>query len=144
MKKSNVMNNNSVVPSSKRKPYVREITPNWWRKLGFYRFYMLRESTAVPAVWFSLILIFSLLSLKGGTESWAGFVGFLQNPVVFIINIIALAAALLHTKTWFDLAPKASIIIVKNQKMAPDPIIKAFWIITVIATLVIMAVAFYY
>ncbi len=27
-----------------------------------------------------------------------GFVGFLQNPVVVILNLITLAAALLHTK----------------------------------------------
>lgn len=45
-----------------------------------------------------------------------GFVAFLQNPVVVILNIIATAAALLHTKTWFELAPKAANIIVKDEK----------------------------
>ena len=34
----------------------------------------------------------------------------LQNPVIVIINLITLAAALLHTKTWFELAPKAANI----------------------------------
>ncbi len=34
-----------------------------------------------------------------------------------IINLITLAAALLHTKTWFELAPKAANIIVKDEKM---------------------------
>ncbi|VEA43292.1 fumarate reductase complex subunit C; membrane anchor polypeptide [Salmonella enterica subsp. enterica] len=59
---------------------------------------MLREGTAVPAVWFSIELIFGLFALKHGAESWMGFVGFLQNPVVVILNLITLAAALLHTK----------------------------------------------
>jgi ssRNA-specific RNase YbeY (16S rRNA maturation enzyme) len=27
--------------TTKRKPYVREMTPTWWNKLGFYRCYML-------------------------------------------------------------------------------------------------------
>ncbi|STF68512.1 fumarate reductase subunit C [Escherichia coli] len=45
------------------------------------------------------------------------FVDFLQNPVIVIINLITLAAALLHTKTWFELAPKAANIIVKDEKM---------------------------
>ena len=35
--------------TTKRKPYVRPMTSTWWKKLPFYRFYMLREGTAVPA-----------------------------------------------------------------------------------------------
>ncbi|MGC6388176.1 fumarate reductase subunit FrdC [Ewingella sp. S1.OA.A_B6] len=129
---------------SKRNAYVREMKSNWWQKSGFYRFYMLREGTAVPAVWFSLLLLAGLFSLKHGAESWVGFVGFLQNPIVMAINLVALLAAILHTKTWFELAPKASIIIVKGQKMGPEPVIGAFWVITVIATLAILAIALFY
>ncbi|HBL6746604.1 TPA: BlaEC family class C beta-lactamase [Escherichia coli] len=120
--------------TTKRKPYVRPMTSTWWKKLPFYRFYMLREGTAVPAVWFSIELIFGLFALKNGPEAWAGFVDFLQNPVIVIINLITLAAALLHTKTWFELAPKAANIIVKDEKMGPDPMFK-----TTLCTLLITA-----
>ena len=44
--------------TTKRKPYVRPMTSTWWKKLPFYRFYMLREGTAVPAVWFSIDFLF--------------------------------------------------------------------------------------
>ncbi|EPT7312582.1 fumarate reductase subunit FrdC [Shigella flexneri] len=130
--------------TTKRKPYVRPMTPTWWKKLPFYRFYMLREGTAVPAVWFSIELIFALFALKNGPEAWAGFVDFLQNPVIVIINLITLTAALLHTKTWFELAPKAANIIVKDEKMGPEPIIKSLWAVTVVATIVILFVALYW
>ncbi|EPK4325836.1 fumarate reductase subunit FrdC [Citrobacter freundii] len=130
--------------TTKRKAYVRPITSTWWKKLPFYRFYMLREGTAVPAVWFSIELIIGLFALKHGAESWMGFVAFLQNPVVVILNIIALAAALLHTKTWFELAPKAANIIVKDEKMGPEPIIKGLWAVTVVATVVILFVALFW
>ncbi|WP_193108380.1 fumarate reductase subunit FrdC [Escherichia coli] len=130
--------------TTKRKPYVRPMTSTWWKQLPFYRFYMLREGTAVPAVWFSIELIFGLFALKNGPESWAGFVDFLQNPVIVIINLITLAAALLHTKTWFELAPKAANIIVKDEKMGPEPIIKSLWAVTVVATIVILFVALYW
>ena len=130
--------------TTKRKPYVRPMTSTWWKKLPIYRFYMLREGTAVPAVWFSIELIFGLFALKNGPESWAGFVDFLQNPVIVIINLITLAAALLHTKTWFELAPKAANIIVKDEKMGPEPIIKSLWAVTVVATIVILFVALYW
>jgi len=130
--------------TSKRKPYVREMKANWWQKSGFYRFYMLREGTSVPAVWFSVLLLAGIYSLKHGAESWASYVVFLQNPLVLVINLIALLAALLHTKTWFELAPKASIIIVKEQKMGPQPIIAAFWAVTVVATLAILVFALFF
>ncbi|MDC9582301.1 fumarate reductase subunit FrdC [Xenorhabdus sp. PR6a] len=130
--------------TTKRKPYVRGMEANWWRKLGFYRFYMLREGTAIPTVWFSVLVLYGLFALKGGPESWTGFVSFLQNPLVLLINIITLLAALLHTKTWFELAPKALNIIVRNEKLSPGPIIKLLWVITLIATAVILGVALFF
>ena len=60
------------------------------------------------------------------------------------VNLITLAAALLHTKTWFELAPKAANIIVKDEKMGPEPIIKSLWAVTVVATIVILFVALYW
>ncbi|WP_340611699.1 fumarate reductase subunit FrdC [Xenorhabdus bharatensis] len=127
--------------TTKRKPYTRGMEPTWWQKLGFYRFYMLREGTSVPTVWFSILVLYGLFALKAGPESWGGFVSFLQNPLVLLINIITLLAALLHTTTWFELAPKALNIIVKNEKMAPGPIIKLLWAFTIIATAVILGIA---
>ncbi|WJM86876.1 fumarate reductase subunit FrdC [Dickeya chrysanthemi] len=126
---------------TKRKAYVRGMTPTWWQKLGFYRFYMLREGTAVPAVWFSIVLLHGVFSLKAGPEGWSQFIGFLQNPLVLLLNIVALLAAVLHTKTWFDLAPKATIIIVKEEKMGPEPVVKALWAATVVITLAVLAIA---
>ncbi|MCD1127742.1 fumarate reductase subunit FrdC [Jinshanibacter sp. LJY008] len=125
---------------TKRKPYVREVKADWWKRLGFYKFYMFRESTAVPAVWFSLVLIFGVFALRS-PESWYGFVGFLANPVVMVINIITLIMALVHTKTWFDLAPKAANIVVGQEKLSAKPIVMFFWGVTIVASLIILAVA---
>ena len=50
--------------TTKRKPYVRPMTSTWWKKLPFYRFYMVREGTAVPTVWFSIVLIYGLFALS--------------------------------------------------------------------------------
>ena len=58
--------------TTKRKAYVRPMTSTWWKKLPFYRFYMLREGTAVPAVWFSIELIIGLLhSSMVQSPGWA-------------------------------------------------------------------------
>jgi len=55
-----------------------------------------------------------------------------------------LAAALLHTKTWFELAPKAANIIVKNEKLGPEPIIKGLWAVTAVVTVVVLGVALFW
>jgi fumarate reductase subunit C len=125
---------------TKRKPYVRGMKANWWKNLGFYQFYMFRESTAIPAVWFSIVLIIGVFALRS-PESWAGFVGFLHNPVVMILNIITLVMAVVHTKTWFDLAPKAANIVVNNEKMGPKPMVTGLWVVTAVVSLIILAVA---
>lgn len=74
----------------------------------------------------------------------ASFVGFLQNPIIVILNLIVLAAALLHTKTWFELAPKAANIIIKDEKMGPEPVIKGLWGVTILVTVVILFVALFW
>ncbi len=101
----------------------------------------MRESTSVLQVWFSILVLYGVFALKSGPESWAGFVGFLSNPIILIINIITLAATLLHTTTWFNLAPKAVSIIVKDKKMSDEPIVKGFWALTIVVTAAILAIA---
>lgn len=88
--------------TSKRKKYVREITPTWWKSWDFYKFYMLREATALPTVWFCLVLLKGVFALGSNTFE-TGFVEFLQNPVVVILNLISLAALLLHAFTLFNM-----------------------------------------
>ncbi|MDN8542164.1 fumarate reductase subunit FrdC [Erwinia sp. BC051422] len=125
--------------SSKRNAYHRPVTADWWRKTGFYRFYMLREGTALPALLFSVELIFGLYALKHGAESWAAFVNFLQHPMLLLLNLIALAAALLHSKTWFELAPKASIIVIGDKKLSSGPIVKSLWLAMALISLAMLA-----
>lgn len=123
---------------TKRKPYYRPMETGWWMKSGFYRFYMLREGTAIPALWFSLEMIAGLFALRHGAESWASFIAFLQHPVVLLLNLITLAAALLHSKTWFELAPKASVIVVGDKKLSPRPVIIGLWSVTIVITLAVL------
>ncbi|WP_413739260.1 fumarate reductase subunit FrdC [Sodalis sp. RH21] len=127
--------------TTKRKPYIRDMPSNWWQKLGFYRFYMLREGTAIPAVWFSIELIYGLFALKSGEPGWLAFVAFLQNPVVLALNFLTLLAAVLHTATWFVLAPKATVVIYNNAKVGPLPFIVSLWIVTAVVTVAILTVA---
>lgn len=115
--------------ASKRKKYVREITPTWWKRLDFYKFYVLRESTAVPTIWFCLVLFYGLACLGNGTFE-SSFVHFLQNPLVVILNIITLGAVLLNSFTFFGMAPQMVNIIIKNERIDVKLVSRIFWGIT--------------
>ena len=117
--------------ASKRKPYIRQMTSMWWKDHPYYRFYMIREGTSVFAIWVSLLLLC-------GMACPDGIIRVLSNPLVIFINMIALAAALLHTKTWFELAPKAVNLTEKQSGM----LLKGLWGITLIASAIVLLVAF--
>lgn len=123
-----------MTTETKRKKYVREITPTWWKKLDFYKFYVLRESTSVPTVWFCLVLLYGVISLGKGTFA-TDFVGFLQNPVVVILNIITLGAVLLNSFTFFNMAPQMMNLIVKNERINTTLVSRVFWGITAFVSL---------
>ena len=69
---------------------------------------------------------------------------FLQQAPFGNTTYLGLAAALLHTKTWFELAPKAANVIIKGEKMGPEPVIKGLWVVTAVVTVVILFVALFW
>lgn len=123
--------------ATKRKPYIKEVSPTWWTKTPFYRFYMLREATAIPAIWISLLLLYGLGTLSRGFESFSHFLGVLANPFVMFVNIVSLLLVLLHTKTWFELAPKALPL----RKGQERPLIFALWGVTLLVSLALIVMA---
>lgn len=103
--------------STKRKPYITEIPATWWQKNPYYFWYFLREMTSLFTIWFSLVLVYGFFCAFGTAEgsSWQTFLHFLRNPVVIILNVISLLAALLHTRTWLLSLPQVSPVKVKGN-----------------------------
>lgn len=110
-----------------RKPYIAKQPDNWYMQSRFYRLYMLRELTSVPVALAALNLFCAIAALAGSPESWAGWIAAQKNPVLIIINLLAIAAALFNTKTWFEAVPKA-MPIQKGEKFVPEALlIRASW-----------------
>lgn len=127
--------------TSKRKKYVREVKPTWWKKLDFYKLYIAREATALPTLWFCLILFYGVVCLGNGSFK-ADFIPFLQNPIVVILNIITLAAMLLNTVTYYFMTPKVLNIIVKNERINPNIITLGLWAATTVASVLILVLMY--
>lgn len=112
---------------SNRKPYVRPMNATWWNKSSYYRMYMLREATVLPLIFFSLFLLIGLGTLAKGPESWQSWLTFMTNPVVIIINIIALLGSLFHAQTFFSMMPQVIPIRLKGKLIDKKTIVLAQW-----------------
>ena len=140
-----------------RKPYnppVKKLT--WWLENPFYIFYMVREGTAVLALFAVLEILFGIFMLAlceltpnqslTGVAPYVWYLqNFLGNPVIIALNVIILVSQLFHAVTWFALMPKAvRVFMNKNStELLPEYVTKlALYAALVGATVVIIAVAF--
>ncbi|OFQ19807.1 MULTISPECIES: fumarate reductase subunit FrdC [Haemophilus] len=133
------------VTVSKRKKYVRPMTATWWKKLDFYKAYMVREATSIFAVWFCIVLLYGVLCLASNPEPGLGivdFIGFLRNPIVVFLNIITLIATLYHTATYFVMTPKVMNIIVKNERLPHHVLRNALWAVTAVISVIALILVY--
>jgi len=121
---------------SNRKPYVRKVTRTWWKSNPFYRFYMVREGTVLPLIFFTLCLTFGLGTLVKGPEAWESWLSFMTNPVVIVINILALLGSLFHAHTFFGMMPQVVPIRIKGKLLDKRVIVGAQWIVVVAITVI--------
>ena len=90
-----------------RKPYVREMTSEWVFRHPRYLRYMAREFSCLFIGGFTFVVIWGFKSLSEGPLAWQVFLDCLKHPVSVVFQFIALAFALYHSITWFNLTPKA-------------------------------------
>ncbi len=140
-----------------RKPYnppVKKMT--WWLENSFYTKYMIREGTAVLALFAVLEIVFGIFMLAlcdigpiptlSGIAPYAWYLqSFLGNPIIIALNVIVLVSQLYHAVTWFALMPAAVRVFMNKNSTELLP----RWIVTASlyaalagATVVILGVAF--
>jgi len=91
-----------------RRPFVRPAsTTTWWLAQPRYIRYMAREVSCILIGAYTGVVVVGLLRLSEGAAAWAGFLELLQTPLSIAFHLLALAFALYHTTTWFNVTPKA-------------------------------------
>jgi fumarate reductase subunit C len=102
--------------SQTTKPTYVPFHPRWYRKrtsvywwLGQWRYmvFILREVSSVFVALFVVVTLCQLYALKRGPEAYARFTQWQQKPGAVVLAAVSLAFLLLHTITWFNLAPRA-------------------------------------
>ena len=115
-----------------RKPYVRAETWRWIFRHPRYLRYMTREFSCLFIGGWTLMMVWGLKQLAEGPAAWAAFLEFLKSPLSIGFHVVALAFAVYHSITWFNLTPKALPLQV-GEEFLPDWIISgahfAAWIV---------------
>ncbi|PLW84296.1 fumarate reductase subunit C [Kineobactrum sediminis] len=102
-----------------RKPYVQRQRADWWLRNPAYRRYMLREATALPLLFYTLLLMSGLYQFTRGEAAFLGWLELLRNPWLLALHGVALAAALFHAVTWIALVPKILVIDTDRLRVSP-------------------------
>ncbi|MED5813562.1 fumarate reductase subunit C [Mycolicibacterium sp. 050232] len=110
--------------------YRQPVPLLWWVKRRSYLRYMLREASCKAVAWAVVYLGLLIWALGSGQYEW--FQHFSRHPLVIVLNLVALALLLLHTVTWFSLAPRAMVVHLQGRRVPADAVLAghyAAWLV---------------
>ncbi len=99
------------------KTYSRPTEFTWWLTNRTYFFFVVRELTSVFITGYVVILLVFLRRLAAGAEAYGAYLRLLGSPGMLLFHLVALAAALYHSITWFRLAPMAVTLRVRGRRV---------------------------
>jgi fumarate reductase subunit C len=109
-------------------PEYTEFHPRWYRKrvstwwwLGSWRYlkFIAREISSVAVAWAVAVIIVQIYAVSAGQVAYQHFTDLMSHPLAIAVNLIAFAFLLVHTITWFNLAPKATPVRMAGRRV-PD------------------------
>ena len=121
-----------------RKPYVREMSSEWIFRHPRYLRYMTREFSCLFIGAWTLMLVCAFARLSEGPAAWAAFLEGLKSPLVVAFHVVALAFALYHSVTWFNLTPKALPLQVGEEFVPGAAIAGAHYVVWALLSLAIL------
>ena len=119
------------------KPYVRPMPATWWLQRRPYLIFMLRELTSVFIAAYLILFLVMIHRLYQGQAAYESFLASLKSPWAILFHVVALAFALFHTITWFNLTPKALAIRIGEERLPPAAIIAPNYLAWVVMSAII-------
>ena len=107
------------------KAYHRPTEFNWWLTNRAYFLFVVRELTSVLIAGYMVFLLVLLRRVAAGPEAYAAYLRFLGSPGMLLFHLVALAAALYHSITWFRLAPMAVTLRVRGRRVPGATVVAA-------------------
>lgn len=121
--------------------YRREMKRTWWTKTPFYRWYMLREATAIFTLLYSINLIFGLCALADSKAKFLSWAEVQSHPLMVIFAIVSFLMVGYHTVTWFAATPKVMPLQIGAKKVPAKQIILGHWAAAVVLAIIVLVLA---
>jgi fumarate reductase subunit C len=109
----------------------------WWLRRGAYVFFMAREFTSVFVAAYLALFLVMIHRLSQGQAAYESFLESLKSPLAILFHIVALAFALFHTITWFNLTPNALNIRIGEERLPPAAIIAPNYLAWIVISAII-------
>ena len=112
-----------------RRPYIRKLSKTgWWLKQPRYIRYLMREMSAAFIGIYVLILFVGLFCLSQGQAAYEAFHASATGAAGLAFAVIAMAFAIYHTYTWFQVTPKAMPLSFGGKRVPGAFIVAAHWL----------------
>jgi fumarate reductase subunit C len=124
-----------------RTGYVRPMQ-GWWRRDPFFMNYMLREATAFAVLAYAIVLAVGVVRLAQGEAAWNGWLAAMRSPGSMLLHLVLLLSMVVHAHSWFVIMPKTMPMMFSGgHRVAQETITRIGWTATVVATVVVIAIA---
>jgi fumarate reductase subunit C len=114
------------------KSYNTRMPIFWWIRKWAHIKFITRELTSVPIALYAIVLLIHIRAVATGPEAYADFLAVLRTPISIALHAVTFLCVIFHSITWFNLAPKALVIRLRNKRL-PAALISAInyvaWII---------------
>ena len=97
--------------------YRPRVSTYWWVTQWAYFSFILREISSIFVAWGVIVILLQIRALELGPADYAAFQQWLARPGVIAMNMVSFFFVLLHTVTWFNLAPKAMVIRLRGKRL---------------------------
>lgn len=121
------------------KEYHREMSNLWWLGRANYLKFILREFSSLFVAYFLVVMLLQVAALSHGVQSYLAFQQWMREPLMLIVNIIALCFLILHAVTWCQLVPKAVYPRHRGERLPVMATALPSYIVWLIATIVVAA-----
>lgn len=125
-----------------RRPHVRELSKtSWFVREPRYLRYIAREVTCLAIGAYALLLVIAIKRLSEGRAAYEAFLLALAGPAGIAFHLAALAFALYHTCSWFNVTPKAMPIQIGEEFVPGGIIVGAHYAVWAAVSFTVLLVA---
>ena len=97
--------------------YRRRMSVFWWVSRRSYLIFVLRELSSVFVAWSVVFLLLLVHAVSEGGKQYQQFRNLSSNPWMLALNVVTLAFLLFHAITWFNLAPSAMVVRIRDKRV---------------------------